>query len=174
MKKVILVVFVLAICGVLHNSALTQQLDSRYLVTYWRSLTGNQIRAVTAVTVVNQSDSVCNVQVEWFRSAGPHVNFSGPQPLNPGEALQFCSRSVGALITNCPQRGIAAPPLPTDAANTNQGTAIVSSTDSPACRNIAVDARVYQTTGTNTAGDTAISAISSSKIVFVDEGNLGD
>jgi hypothetical protein len=51
-----------------------------------------------------------------------------------------------------------------------EGTAIVSSTDVFECSLIAVDARVYYTT----SDDTAVSAISNSKIVFAGEGNLGD
>jgi hypothetical protein len=50
--------------------------------------------------------------------------------------------------------------------------AVVSSSKEPTeCSRIAVDARVYYTSGAN---DTGIAAISNSKIVFFGEGNLGD
>ena len=172
MKKVMLVTVVLAFCGALHNSVLAQEKD-RYLVTYWRSVVGNQIRSATVVTVVNQSDRVCNVQVEWFPSAaGNPVSISGPQLISPGAAFHFCSRNVSPLITTCSPQVLADPALP--AQGISQGKAIVSSTDVVACSLIGVDARVYYTTGTNAAGDTAVTAISNSKIVFAGEGNLGD
>jgi hypothetical protein len=181
MKKVILFVLVLAVCAVLHNSALAQDLDPRYRVTYWRSRTGGDVRAVTMVTVVNQSDEQCRVQVEWLDSSGNHLSFSpGLAPsqsiqgalLNPGAAFHFCSRTLAdSPIATCSAGGVANPVIPQ---GTNQGQAIVYSTPSFDCSRIAVDARVYFTTGSNAVGDTAISAISNSKVVFFGEGNLGD
>lgn len=68
----------------------------------------------------------------------------------------------------------------------------MSSSNEDGCNLLAVETRVYYTTGvvTKTGGDlnllkctvnscelrtdTAVSAISNSKIVFIDEGNLGD
>ena len=170
MKKVMLVTLVLAVCGVLHNSVLAQ--EARYLVTYVSSSTDTAIRSATVVTVVNQSDRNCGVKVEWFVSPNPATpvcirNFV----VDRGEAVQFCSRplpdSITADCNNCPT-GTA--PLTSQ----NQGKAIVSSTEGPECSRIAVEARVYYTTGSEKEGDTAISAISNSKIVFVGEGNLGD
>jgi len=167
MKKVILVAFVLAICGVLHNSALAQ-FDNRYRVTYAQSLrTGGQIQSATVVTVVNQSSQSCNIAIDWFQSGGAHECGRRSLPLDPGDAVHFCSRALPNNITNC---GGSQTTCGQQDFNVFQGTAIVSSSTGPACSNIAVDARVYYTT----AGDTAISGISNSKIVFIREGNLGD
>src|ERR1700687_4225646 len=69
MKKVILCALVLAANGVLVNSVLSQEIVPRYLVTYVRFQNPGPIRAATAVTVTNQSNESCAVQVEWFRSA---------------------------------------------------------------------------------------------------------
>jgi hypothetical protein len=175
MKKIILVTLVLGVCGVLHNSVLAQeQLDSRYLITYWRSLTNLAIRSGTVVTVVNQSSDICNVQVEWFLSgqqfSATPAGVSGPLEVSPGGAVHFCSRNLSPNIPGCTGGGVSVPAL-TGAGGDNQGKAIVSSTAKFPCSLIGVDARVYFTTGVN---DTAISAISNSKIVFAGEGNLGD
>ena len=86
-----------------------------------------------------------------------------------GNAFQFCSRHLPDPITRCDI--ISSPELNSDTPVVMQGKAVVSSTDGPECSRIAVEARVYYTTGED---DTAISAISNSKIVFIDEGNLGD
>jgi hypothetical protein len=173
MKKVMLVTLVLAVCGVLHNSVVAQERD-RYLVTYVRSSTNTTLRSATVVTVVNQSTSrSCAVQVEWF----PASNLNTPVctirnvRVDPGEARQFCSRPFGGnqpgSMTSC--NDICIPPLIAQ----YQGTAIVSSTDVFECSLLGVEARVYYTTGTGNT-DTAISAISNSKVVFAGEGNLGD
>ena len=77
--------------------------------------------------------------------------------LDPEVSIEFCSRdfttpaimACGSVCNN--------PQL------TNfQGKAFVSSD----CSLIAVDARVYCTTGSNSTGDTAIPAIGNSKVVF--------
>jgi hypothetical protein len=170
MKKVILVTLLLAICGALDNSALAQEVP-RYLVTYWRSLTNSNIRSATVVTVVNQSLSTdCHVQVEWVSSFNTHAGMSGPLPLPHGEAVHFCSRNL-PNIPSCSSGGVSVPAL-NGAGGQNQGTAIVSSSSEFECGLIAVEARVYYTTG---AGATeAVSAISNSKVVFAGDGNLGD
>jgi hypothetical protein len=169
MKNVILFALALAVCGVLHNSVLAQE-DPRYVVTFIKSNNPNNapIRSATVVTVVNQSkDHACNVQVEWFGDLSPSTPACTlTATLNPGIVRQFCSRFLPATITNC----VSSEFICTQAGSLPQGKAIVSSTTGFDCSLIAVDARVYYTT----PGDTAISAISNSKVVFFGEGNLGD
>src|SRR5262249_47798474 len=124
--------------------------------------------------------------------------------IEPGKARTFCSRIPSNLFTEAnpitvchqtceqppsvdlPKPELEKPLGPTPLGPTPlgpaierepillEGKAIVSSTQESACSRIAVDARVYYTTGTNNEGDTAVVAISNSKIVFIDEGNLGD
>jgi len=73
MKKVILCALVLAVCEVLLNSVLAQENPNefegvpRYVVTYISSQTGKGIRSATVVTVINQSQSDCGVQVAWYQ-----------------------------------------------------------------------------------------------------------
>lgn len=174
MKKVILFALVLAVHGVLLNSVLAQEIP-RYVVTYIRSQTGEGIRSATVVTVFNQSSNSCVVEVAWFLGITP----IGTAPLGtssesvaPGQALQFCTRSLPDSITKC--NSVSSPELNSEVHV--QGKAIVSSSaESPSaefdCSLLAIEARVYYTTG---KGDTAISAISNSKVVFAGEGNLGD
>jgi hypothetical protein len=173
MKKVILFALVLAVNGVLLSSVLAQETE-RYLVTYVSSSTLVTIRSATVVTVINQSSSrSCNVQVAWFVSPFPEQNVNKPLCTDnarviPGEAVQFCSRGLPNSITICTQT--CDPPL---TELQHQGKAIVSSSDEFECSLLGVEARVYYTTGVGGA-DTAISAISNSKVVFFGEGNLGD
>ena len=167
MKKVILCALILAVHGVLLNSVLAQdQLKQRYVVTYTRSQTGEEIRSATAVTVVNQSSAGCIVEVAWFGELGELLG-SSSLDVPPRSAFQFCSRNLPNSITRCDR--LSSPEL--NSATPVQGKAIVSSTEGPDCSRIAIEARVYYTTGDH---DTAISAISNSKVVFIDEGNLGD
>ena len=168
MKKVVLFAFILTVCGVLHNSVLAQE-KPRYLVTYTKSqTTAGPIRSSTVVTVVNQSTRNCDVRVDWFdRDVGvtPTPECTDKVTVAPGDSWTFCSRALPQSITTCSL--MCDPRL-----ISHQGKAIVSSTESfNECSFIGVEARVYYTTG---AGDTAISAISNSKIVFAGEGNLGD
>jgi hypothetical protein len=168
MKKVMLVTLVLAVCGVLHNSVLAQ--EARYLVTYVSSSTHTAIRSATVVTVVNQSDRACGVEVEWFVSPNPATPVCTRNILvDPGQAVQFCSRPLPNSITADCEVCLDQP-----LTSQNQGKAIVSSSIGFPCSLIAVEARVYYTTGSEKEGDTAISAISNSKVVFFGEGNLGD
>jgi hypothetical protein len=171
MKKVILCALVLAVHGVLLNSALAQQVP-RYLVTYARSQNVGPIRSATVVTVTNnqptQSTSqLCTVKVEWFLSSGDSVCTLTALEISPGITRHFCSRNLPADITSCFP---AATPDTCPALFGSQGTAVVSSDDTFECSLIAVDARVYYTT----PGDAEVSAISNPKIVFAGEGNLGD
>jgi hypothetical protein len=170
MKKVILCALVLAVNGVLVNSVLAQEVD-RYLVTYVRSQSNTPIRSATAVTVVNQSSTTCRVRVEWFLDSNPTIPVCNRfRDVPAGGTFQFCSRNLSTSITNCDP--ICTPPL-TSSPTGNEGKAIVSSSNNFECSLLGVEARVYYTTGAGVL-DTAISAISNSKIVRVDDGNFGD
>jgi hypothetical protein len=172
MKKVILCALVLAANGVLVNSVLSQEIVPRYLVTYVRSQIAGPIRAATAVTVTNQSSESCAVEVEWFRSNPATSLCKLNVTIASHGANQFCSRNLIGSITNCAP---FATPANCPGSFAFEGTAIVSSSsDTSDCRLLGVEARVYYTTSSNGTNDTAISAISNSKIVFAGEGNLGD
>ena len=168
MKKVILFALVLAVHGVLLNAVLAQQ-TQRYVVTYISSQTGKGIRSATTVTVLNQSRDTCEVQVAWFLGSGLTPIGISSASVSGRNSVQFCSRALPDSITKCDS--ISSPEL--DSATAVQGRAIVISDegDPDSCSFLAIEARVYYTTGDY---DTAISAISNSKIVFAGEGNLGD
>jgi len=168
MKKVFLFVLMLMVCGVLENSVQAQMKD-RYRVTYIRSRVpaAATARVATVVTVVNQSSARCEVQVEFLGSAGNSL-CQLTENIGSGFAFQFCTRNMPNEIINCnpTTNNVCAPQL----LSSGEGTAIVSSTSSQDCSLIAVDARVYYTS----ASDTELRAVSNPKIVFIDEGNLGD
>jgi hypothetical protein len=93
-----------------------------------------------------------------------------------GQTFQFCSRSLPNSITRCdnvsrPELNLTEEEESAPMMLPQQGKAIVFSTEEPECSRIAVEARVYYTRGND---DKDISAISNSKVVFIDEGNLGD
>jgi hypothetical protein len=143
-------------------------------VGYISSSTLTAIRSATVVTVVNQSDSICGVRVEWFVSPNPATPLCTRNiRVDPGEAVQFCSRRLPDSITaRC--NACEGAPGQTELTSQNEGKAIVSSSSAGfECSLLGVEARVYYTTG-ETPPDMAISAISNSKIVFIGEGNLGD
>jgi hypothetical protein len=166
MKKVILCALVLAVSGVLVNSALAQE-TPRYLVTYVISSTSGT-RSATVVTVVSQSSVSCDVQVEWFQAGSTFSRLvcTGKGTVVPGGVLHFCSRSLETGVSGgC-----------NDFCDPEQtgfftGKAIVSSSERFECSLLGIEARVLYTTGVD---DNQIMAISNSKIVFFDEGNLGD
>jgi hypothetical protein len=175
MKKVVLLALVLAVCGMLHNAVLAQDVP-RYRVTYIKSQTTGRpsdTRSATVITVVNQHSSSCSARVEWFNQDGTSACSSAAVPLNAGEAVQFCSRTLPGGISAC--NNVALCRLPSNIS----GTAVVYSSPlvvQGGCNRIAVEARVYYlgTNAAGTAGDTPVTAISNSRVVFIGEANLGD
>jgi len=174
MTKVVLLALVLAVFGMLHNSVLAQEEIPRYRVTYVKSQTtgaASETRSATVITVVNQHSSSCTARVEWFGQNGDSACISSAVPLAAGEAVQFCSRTLPGGISACTNRALCSS-LP----NAINGTAVVSSSPLSGCNLLAVEARVYYL-GTNALGntaDSAVSAISNSRVVFIGEANLGD
>jgi hypothetical protein len=178
MKKVILCMLALAICGA-SSIALAQKADdgdsgarastppasqllvARYLVTYLKSHT-DPPRSATVVTVINQSSASCSVQVDWFVGFGPDTPVcTTVTNIDSGVANDFCSRNLLSNITSC--NTVCSPEL-----TSSEGKAVVSST----CGAIGVDSRVYYTTGASS--DTGVAAVSNPKIVRVGTGNRGD
>jgi predicted outer membrane repeat protein len=171
MNKVALFTLVLAACGMLDNTVLAQE-QPRYRVTFIKNQTagaGAAILSATVVTVVNQSSTSCGVRVEWFRQTGASACLSRVVDVGPGQAVQFCSRGQPLLptISDCHTVGLCPVPSPAN------GTAVVFSEPQPGCDLLAVEARVYYFS-TTAGGDTAIQAVSNSRVVFFGEANLGD
>jgi hypothetical protein len=133
-----------------------EPLIDRYLVTYLKSRT-DAPRSATVVTVINQSKQSCSVKVNWFAGFQPDTAAcTSAEVLNPGVSHDFCSRDVLSNITTC--NTICDPEL-----TFIEGKATVSSSASEECSSIAVDARVYYTTGD--LNDTGVAAVSNPKVV---------
>jgi hypothetical protein len=173
-KKVPLFTFVLAVCGMLYNTAFAQE-KPRYRITFIKTQGDSgpaaDTRSATVVTVVNQSNASCTVRVAWFRQNGTSVCTGSQVNVNAGGAAQICSRNLPAWISACNAGGFC--PTKTLLDSTNgaalNGTAVVATS----CDLMAVEARVYYT-GNSAVGDNAVSAVSNSRVVFIGEANLGD
>jgi hypothetical protein len=162
MRRVLVIACILALSGI----AFAQE-QRRYLVPFVQCLrTGGPIHSATVITVVNQSSQPCTVQVEWFQSGGA-LECTREIVVPAAVAVQFCSRTLPNNITNC---GSAQTTCAAQDFNVLQGTAFVGSSVGFACSAIAVDARVYYTN----IDDTVILAVSNSRVVFSEEGNIGD
>ena len=144
-----------------HNHAGLQAIEpaplvQHYLVTYLKSRT-DMPRSATVVTVINQSQQSCTVRVDWFAGFEPDTPAcSSTEVLEPGVANDFCSRDLLSNVTTC--NTICDPEL-----TFIEGKAIVLSSASDECSRIAIDARVYYTTGDLT--DTGVAAVSNSRVV---------
>jgi hypothetical protein len=153
----------------------------RYLVTFVKSrvarvlargriqpVAARQPTSATVVSVTNLSDEVCDVSVAWVPGLNPNSGAvcSTDVALEPEVTAGFCSLGVrNDLATFC--TAICDPPL---SGRRNQGPpmegrAIVASS----CTNIGVSGRVYYVTSRPAA-----LAITDSKVIRLDTGNLGD
>jgi hypothetical protein len=183
MKKINLCVIGLAVFGATFGTTLAQEANddggaaagvaealtlraaqpvvARYLVTYLKSRT-DAPRSATVVTVTRQSNSACEVKIDWYIGFTPDtLACTTTATLAPGVTHDFCSRGLLSNITTC--NSTCDPEL-----TFTEGKAIVSS----ACSRIGVESRVYYTTGETS--DTGVSAVSNPNIVRIPEGNRGD
>ncbi|MGW6132029.1 hypothetical protein ACWFNE_18565 [Cellulomonas sp. NPDC055163] len=134
----------------------------RYLVTYMNSQTGGRVRSATVVTVTNQSKQTNRVTVSWFKGFSDDSSPVGQSTFSipPDYTVDFATRSLPGEITVT--NSVPAPELTFD-----EGRGLVSST----YREIGVSARVYYARGDD---DLDLMAITDSKVVRIDEGNVGD
>lgn len=137
----------------------------RYLVTYFKSNTSPVVlRTASIVSITNQSLVSCSVGVQW-RAGGTLASCGATLAIPPGGQVDFCTRPIafGTTICNstCPGAGLTL----------HEGNAIVASSSTAACANIAISARTVYTTTTT---DFPISAITDAKVVRFGTGNIGD
>ncbi|MGE5289531.1 MAG: hypothetical protein ACM3ML_20500 [Micromonosporaceae bacterium] len=134
----------------------------RYLVTFMKSETGGRTRSATIVTVTNQAPRPNLVTVTWFKGFTDNSSPVGTAAMiiPPDFSVDFGSRNLPGELTVV--NAIPAPELTFD-----EGRAIVSSR----LPEIGVSARVYYTGGD---GDEQLLAITDSKVVVFENGNLGD
>jgi hypothetical protein len=134
----------------------------RYLVTYMNSQTGGRVRSATVVSVTNQSPRPNLVTVAFFKGFANNTSPSGVATFSipPDFTVDFGSRDLPTELTAV--NSTSTPPLTFD-----EGRAIVSSR----LAEIGVSSRVYYTSGDK---DEQLLAITDSKVVKFDAGNLGD
>ncbi len=148
--------------GELEEGSIGYPARPRYLVTFMRSDTSARTRSATVVTVTNQARQANFVTVTWFKGFASNSSPSGESTMiiPPDFSVDFGSRDLPGDLTNV--NSIPVPELIFD-----EGRAIVSSR----LPEIGVSARVYYTAGEN---DEELLAITDSKVVVFDNGNLGD
>jgi hypothetical protein len=134
----------------------------RYLITYVNSQTGGRVRSATVVSVTNQSDRDNRVTVSYFKGFSDDTSPVGQTTFSipPDYTVDFASRNLPGELTVC--NSVPNPELVAD-----EGRAIVSSTRPE----IGVSARVYYTRDNS---DLDLLAITDSKVVRLDQGNIGD
>ncbi|NMR19471.1 hypothetical protein [Cellulomonas fimi] len=134
----------------------------RYLVTYMNSQRGGRLSSATVVTVTNQSTRPNRVTVSWYKGFSDDTSPVGQSTFSipPDYTVDFATRNLPGEVTIT--NSVPNPELTFD-----EGRAIVSST----YREIAVSARVYYARGDN---DLDLVAVTDSKVVRINEGNVGD
>jgi len=136
---------------------------ARYRLTYMTSQTATAIRTATVVSITNQSAATCVTSVDWRFGFGS-TTCTTTLSLGPAQTGEHCSRGLPGAIASC--NATCSPAL-----TLIEGNAVIGSTNVTGCDRIAVDARIYYTTG---ATDTAVSAVSNPNIVKRGLGNTGD
>jgi hypothetical protein len=145
------------------------QID-RYIGTYMKSRKKELLdifgrNSATVVTVINNQSSVpCSLAVQWFQASeyAPACT-TIIENVEPGRAVDFCSREIPDGITTC--NSVCKPAL-----NHIEGKVRISSTNSTQCAKIAVEARVLYFD----EKDSELVAISNSNIVKKNAGNSGN
>jgi hypothetical protein len=165
MKRLAVAICLLSLFG-LFQIALAQE-QRRYVVPYVQSLrTGGTIHSATVITVFNNSPGPCSIQVDWFQSGGAAECARDVPVLPSHQSAHFCTRALPNNISSCLSQTTCAS---TDF-NVLQGFAIISSSAGLPCSAIAADVRVIY----SNADDSVIQGVSNPRVIFVDEGNLGD
>lgn len=140
-----------------------------YLIGYLNSDTSEANRTATVISITNQAQGPCEVSVDWFKGLDPNSAVCATvTTINAGETQEHCSRDLPGAIAVC--QSTCDPNLTFE-----EGKAVVNlhetcflSVDS---RRLAVDARLYHTTGD---ADDAVSGVTGLKVVRFGQGNRGD
>lgn len=139
-----------------------------FRIGYMRSETGGAIRSATVVSVTNDSSQACPIYIDWrkgfaSRTSSPVMCGLYFATLQPGDTADLCSRVLPGSVTAC--NAACQPPL-----TFVEGSAIVGSTDDPACAALTVSARTYYFGAT----DTAIIGITEPAVTRIGSGSRGD
>lgn len=140
---------------------------NRYTIPHYYSVFSGAGRSFTAVTIKNNASVTCSAAVAFQKAAGTTDTCVVNQAIPAGQSRAFCSRIPGSFgAYDCVTGASCAPALTFD-----EGHAFVSSTNSSACANIAVDAEVIYTTS---AADDVITGLTKLSVVKFGTANLGD
>jgi hypothetical protein len=137
---------------------------ARYRLTYMTSQTTAANRTSTVVSITNQrSSGNCTTSVDWRVGFGG-VSCTTTLTLGPGQTGEHCSRPLPNQVAVC--NATCSPAL------TNiEGNAVIGSQNVTGCNLIAVDGRIYHTTGST---DSAVAAVTNPHVVRIGAGNAGD
>lgn len=151
----------------LQSNQVPSSQTARYLITYMNSdAVSRDTHAATVATVTNLAGTSCDVSVNWFRGFRTRpICTTRFKALANNNTADFCSRRLPIAITQC--NATCSPKIAFD-----EGSAVVGSSAAPAsCARIGVSARVYYT---GERSDTAVQAITDSKVVKLPGPNRGD
>lgn len=139
---------------------------ARYVIPFYTSQTAFSTgRSVTVVGIFNNSNVACSVFVQ-FQFASQTSSICTINATVPARtSAQLCSRPVGDPLAPCNSS------CPSGGLTFNTGHAYVGSSSAPpGCKMIAVDPRIYYTTGS----DSVILGSSQLSLVPVNAANKGD
>ena len=137
---------------------------ARYRLTYMHSQTGAANRSATVISITNQNAAGnCSTSVDWRIGFGG-VACTTVLTLGPGQTGEHCSRPLPNTIVSC--NATCAPAL-----IFTEGNAVIGSQNTTACSRIAVDGRLYHTTGST---DSGVAATTNLNVVRIGAANAGD
>jgi hypothetical protein len=138
---------------------------NRYILPHYYSAISGGGRSFTAVSIRNNSGSMCSAAVRFQNGMSTSDICVVNQSIPAGQSRTYCSRRPGGFgAYDCTVA--CSPGLTFDA-----GQAFVTSTNSTTCANIAVDAEVIYTTS---FGDNVITGLTNLSVVKFGNANLGD
>jgi hypothetical protein len=144
-------------------SALPAGHVARYRLTYMTSQTNTANRTSTVISITNHSTVSCSTSVDWRIGLGG-LACTTTVTVAPGNTAEHCSRSLPFAVASC--QATCSPAL-----TNTEGSAIIGSVNTAGCNLIAVDGRIYHTTGST---DTAVAATTNPHVVRIGAANAGD
>jgi hypothetical protein len=139
---------------------------NRYVIPNFYSLILGAARSFTGITVYNNSNSTCSAAVRFQPNKDRTDVCVVTSSIPPKVGHHFCSRQPGSFglffcETSCPGAGLTF----------TTGHAFITSTNTSACANLAVDAEVIYTQ--NTADD-VIGGITRLSVNKIGKATIGD
>ena len=139
---------------------------NRYLIPNFYSVISGAARSFTGITVYNNSSSTCGAAVRFQKGQTTTDSCVVVSSIPPKQGRRFCSRPAGSFGLFTCEASCAGAGLTFDG-----GHAFVTSTNTTACANLAIDAEVIYTL--NTADD-LIGGITRLSVNKVGRATIGD